>query len=151
MKETIEDKKAVGSGAWVGQFLTLAITALKLFCPHTFFLEAGEEVTLTLLNAFDIRLVPWIFVLNIMGYWLKKLDMPKWVPPMPILVLVASFSVCSLFGWAHTDATGAKAMVISIMEYGLGNGAIVALIATYGYDTVHSFTKRLGMNKEEQV
>lgn len=101
------------------------------------------------LNAFDYRLIPWIFVLNISGHFLKKLNLPKFVPPVPVLLIFASFLVCCGFGWAHTEVEGAKQMFVAIVEYGLGNGLCVAGMAIMGYDSFKGLAKKLV--KEEEV
>lgn len=134
---------------FASQGIVFVMSLLKLFLPQTFRLT-GEELLMDVLNAFDYRLIPWVFVLNIVGYWLKKLPLPKWVPPTPLLLMLASFLVCTSFGWAHTDVEGAKAVYVSIFEYGLGNGAIVAMLAIFGYDSVHAFTKRRGFTPKEE-
>ena len=135
--------------SFASQGLVFVISLLKLFLPSSI-RDTGEELFMDVINAFDYRLIPWVFVLNIIGYWVKKLDLPKWVPPTPLLLMLASFLVCTGFGWAHTDVTGAKAVFISIVEYGLGNGAIVAMLAIFGYDSIHAFTKRRGFSKTEE-
>lgn len=133
--------------SFASQGLVFILSLLKLFLPQSVRVT-GEELFMDVINAFDYRLIPWVFVLNIIGYWAKKLTLPKWLPPMPLLLMLASFLVCTGFGWAHTDTVGAKALFISIVEYGLGNGAIVAMLAIFGYDSVHAFTKRRGFSKQ---
>lgn len=132
------------------QTLPLILFMLKLLLPYTTLSSSGEEEIMDILNAFDVRLIPWVFVLNIIGYWMKKMKTPKWLPPIPVVLMLFSFLICSAFGWAYTDATGAKAMFIALVEYGLGNGVIVALLSTYGYDTVHAITKRVGGKSKKE-
>ena len=140
MRETM-DRKTVAR-KMVCQGLTLGITVLKLFFPHEL-LYLGEEVTVDLLaNLMDPKLIPWIFVLNIYGYWMKKLRLPKWMPPLPVQIFALSFIVCSLFGWAHTGAEGVKAVIIATMDYGIVNGILVAFSATFGYDVYKGFVSR---------
>lgn len=128
------------------QCVILITALLKLFLPSSI-RATGEEIFMDVLNAFDYRLIPWVFVLNIIGYWAKKVTLPKWLPPIPLLLFVASFFVCAGFGWAHTDVVGSKMVFVSIVEYGLGNGAIVAMLAIFGYDSVHAFTKRKNLKQ----
>lgn len=134
---------------FASQSVVFAISLLKLFFPNVF-RDTGEELIMDVINAFDFRLIPWVFILNIIGYWVKKLNPPKWVPPTPLLLMLASFLICAGFGWAHTDAVGSKAIFVSIVEYGLGNGAIVAMLAIFGYDSVHAFTKKRGFSAKEK-
>lgn len=151
--EDIEQKnrrKSKWNYVEIPSYIFVVITSLfKIFLPQSFAI-ANEEVIMDILNAFDLRLIPWVFVLNIFGYWLKKITLPKWVPPTPLLLMLLSFIICTSFGWAHTDVEGAKAVYVSIIEYGIGNGAIVAMIAIFGYDSVHAFTKRRGFTPKEE-
>ena len=150
-KNSTEQKKQK-TGAWwryveLPSHVVVFVTALiKLFLPETF-KAATEGLAMDIINAFDYRLIPWVFVLNIIGYWGKRMNLPKWVPPMPLLIMLSSFLICCGFGWAHTDVTGAKAVFVAVVEYGLGNGAIVAMLAIFGYDSVHAFTKKRGLAK----
>lgn len=90
----------------------------------------------------DPKLLPWVLFLNVAGIWLKRGKLPSWMPPIPILLFLISFIICCVFGWIHTEATGAKAMLQIILEYGLANGLVMTLIATWGYDIVHAYTKK---------
>ena len=143
MKETMEDKEmGIITMGTVCQCLPMVFTILKLFVPEAVLLT-GKEVIVDLLSSFmDPKLIPWIVVLNIYGHWVKKLKSPKWAPPLPVQILALSFVICSLFGWAHTDAEGAKAMIIAIMDYGIVNGILIAFFATFGYDVWKGFSSR---------
>ena len=121
---------------------------LKLFLPKAVRLT-GEEMIMDVLNAFDYRLIPWIFVLNISGHFLKKMSLPKFVPPVPVLLIFASFLVCSGFGWAHCEVDGAKQMFVTIVEYGIGNGLCVAGMAIMGYDSFKGLAKKILKDGEE--
>ena len=134
---------------FASQSVVFVISLLKLFIP-SYVRDTGEELFMDVINAFDYRLIPWVFVLNIIGYWTKKLNLPKWVPPTPLLLMLASFLICSGFGWAHADVEGSKAIFVSIVEYGLGNGAIIAMLAIFGYDSVHAFTKMRGFSSKQK-
>lgn len=100
-----------------------------------------EEEVMGFLNVFDLDLVPWIVFIVILGRTLKKVDMPAWVPPIPVILLLVSFCICALFGWWHTDLQGSEKMVATVLTYGLGNGCFVGLLAMGGYDIAHSFVK----------
>ena len=146
--ENRESKKGMALN-FASQSVVFVISLLKLFIP-SFVRDTGEELFMDVINAFDYRLIPWVFVLNIIGYWTKKLNLPKWVPPTPLLLMLASFLICSGFGWAHADVEGSKAIFVSIVEYGLGNGAIIAMLAIFGYDSVHAFTKMRGFSSKQK-
>ena len=91
---------------------------------------------------FDTDLLPWVFVLNIAGLWLKRAKLPSWLPPLPILLFALSFIICCVFGWIHTEGEGVKAVAQVVLEYGLGNGLLMTLVATWGYDIVHAYKKK---------
>ena len=146
--EKRESKKGMALN-FASQSVVFVISLLKLFIP-SYVRDTGEELFMDVINAFDYRLIPWVFVLNIIGYWTKKLNLPKWVPPTPLLLMLASFLICSGFGWAHADVEGSKAIFVSIVEYGLGNGAIIAMLAIFGYDSVHAFTKMRGFSSKQK-
>lgn len=94
-----------------------------------------------ILSLLDVDLLPWILVLNVAGYWLKQLRLPKWFPPIPLVLFALSFCLCSLFGWANTVADGAKGFVVAVLEYGLGNSFVMTFAATYAYDVTHGLSK----------
>lgn len=119
--------------------ILLLYSIIKFLCPQINFYM--QEDIMEMLQAINPALVPFAFGLNVVGYWLKKCGLPKWCPPLPITLFLISFMICALFGWAHTAVEGWKGVLIVVGEYGLGNGAIVTLMSTYGYDVVHGFTK----------
>lgn len=106
-----------------------------------------EEEVMGFLNVFDLDLIPWIVFIVILGRTLKKVDMPTWVPPLPVVLLLVSFVICAGFGWCHTELQGSEKMVATVLTYGLGNGCFIALLAMGGYDIAHSFMKE----KWEQI
>ncbi len=95
-----------------------------------------------LLSFFDVNLIPWVLILNLLGAELKKHKRPAWLPPIPVLLFVVSFIICSLFGWARSSGEGGKAMVQAILQYGLGNGLIITLVSTFGYDVFKGYKKK---------
>lgn len=100
-----------------------------------------------ILSFVDPNLVSWVLVANVAGYWMKQRQWSKWFPPIPLMLFLMNFIICSLTGWALTDAEGWKAIVIAILEYGVGNGLAITLISTFGYDVVHSIRKRIASEK----
>ena len=105
---------------------------------------------MNILSLIDPNLAPWILVANVAGYWLKQKELPKWFPPIPLVLFLMDFFVCVAVGWALTDAEGWKAITIAILEYGIGNGLAITLLSTFSYDVVHSFTKRMAARKNEK-
>lgn len=103
---------------------------------------------MNILSFVDADLLPWILVLNVAGYWLKQLRLPKWFPPIPLILFAVSFCLCSFFGWANTTAVGVKGFVIAVLEYGIGNSILMTFAATFLYDVTHGFTKAYKKRKE---
>lgn len=103
---------------------------------------------MSILSLIDPNLVPWVLVANVAGYWMKQRELPKWIPPIPLMIFLGNFAFCTLVGWALTDAEGWKAIIIAILEYGIGNGIAITLVSTFGYDVVHSIAKRRKASKE---
>lgn len=90
----------------------------------------------------DPALLPWVLVLNVAGVWMKRAKLPSWMPAIPILLFALSFVICCIFGFIHMEATSAKTAAQLVLEYGLRNGICMTLIATWGYDIVHSYKKK---------
>lgn len=105
---------------------------------------------MNILSFVDPNLVSWVLVANVAGYWLKQRTWPRWFPPIPLMLFLLNFVICSLIGWALTDAEGWKAITIAILEYGIGNGVAITLMATFGYDVVHSIHKRVVANRQKE-
>lgn len=117
----------------------------------TLILYGGKEMYQALsfiFSFFDPRLVPFVFVLNALVFWIKKVGLPKWSPPLPLILMLLSFTICAVFGWVVTEATGTKAIIMSIVYYGLGNGLLIGFLSIFGYDIAHAFVKKAKEKKE---
>lgn len=99
------------------------------------------EILSLIVGVFDKAVLPWVFVLNILGFWLKKIKTPKWLPPLPVLLFCIAFLIMTLFGWIFSDTNGVKAFAYCLL-YGLGNAILTTLLATFFYDVVHQINKR---------
>ena len=121
------------------------ISIIRLVIPYMNLFY--EEEIMDYLSVFDLDLIPWIFFICILGKQLKKMTLPSWLPSTPVLLLLASFTVCALFGFAHTQIRTAGDTLKVVLGYGVGNGAFVGLLAMGGYDICHAWVK----NKSEKV
>lgn len=119
-------------------FMT-TISILRFIVPHLDFFY--EEEIMGFLSVFDLDLLPWIVFIVILGRTLKKVNIPAWLPPLPVILLFTSFVVCALFGWFHSTVEGSERMVRTVLVYGLGNGCFVGLLSMGGYDIAHAFMK----------
>ncbi len=103
------------------------------------------------INFIDASLLPWVLVMILAGQCLKRFSLPKWLPPMPVIIFILSFFVCSLFGCAECSYEGWRGFVLGILKYGIGNGLAITMISCYGYDLVHSVTKKVVSVKEKKI
>ena len=92
-----------------------------------------------LFELLDPALLFWALVLNVLGYHLKKVGLPKYCPPIPLLLYLVALVPCLALGWATVNAEGGKAAYLAIF-YGLSNAGLITLPAIFGYDVVHAFT-----------
>lgn len=119
-------------------FMT-TVSVLRFIIPHLNLFY--EEEIMGFLSVFDLDLLPWIVFIVLLGRTLKKIKIPVWLPPLPVILLLVSFVVCALFGWYHSSVEGSERMVQTVLVYGLGNGCFVGLLSMGGYDIAHSFMK----------
>lgn len=135
-----EDTILLGHRAYrsLKTFMTI-VSALRFIVPYLKLIH--EEEIMRFLSAFDLNLLPWIFFIVLLGRQLKKVKIPAWLPPLPVILLFVSFVVCALFGWFHAGVEGSERMVQTVLVYGLGNGCFVGLLAMGGYDIAHAFMK----------
>lgn len=103
----------------------------------------------------DPKLYPVVVNLIIFGYWIKKRDkykpLPKWMPKVPMMLILISFAMCTLFGWVFSTGEGVKSILESVLVYGVSNGIMCAAFAMMAYDNVHVYTKKLGINLSAEL
>lgn len=121
------------------RLLMTIVSILRFIIPYLNFFY--EEEIMGFLSAFDLTMLPWTVFIVILGRQLKKVKIPTWAPPLPVILLLVSFIVCALFGWFHSSVDGAERMIRTVLVYGVGNGCLVGLLAMGGYDIVHAFIK----------
>ncbi len=97
----------------------------------------------------DPIMATWIAVVMIAGYWLKRMNLPKWFPPLPVLLLIMYLAVSLFFGWLQYDVTGWKG-VERVLLYGIGNGIVYTGFSFIVYDIGHGAIKRHKEKKAEK-
>lgn len=107
-----------------------------------------------LLQLVDPIMAVWMVAIWILGYWLKKLKLPRWCPPLPILLLLAYLVLGFIFGAIQSELVGWRG-VAYVLLYGTGNGLLFTGLSFIVYDIVHGGLKkrkaRKAMEAAEEV
>lgn len=108
------------------------------------------ELFNVIIEHIDPKLYPVVANLIIFGYWIKQRSkykpLPKWMPKVPMMLILISFAMCTLFGWVFSTGDGVKSILESVLVYGVSNGIMCAAFAMMAYDNVHVYTKKLGID-----
>lgn len=96
-----------------------------------------------LLRVLDPAIFAWSVVIIALFNELKKLELPDWFPPIPLVVWLASFVVCFALGFLKSQLMGAVD-VLYLELYALGNSLIVAGMAIGLFDTGRGFKQMYG-------
>ena len=97
----------------------------------------------------DPIMATWIAVVMIAGYWLKRSNLPKWMPPLPVILLIMYLAVGFIFGWLQYEVTSWKG-VERVLLYGIGNGLVYTGFSFVIYDIGHGAIKRHKAKKAEK-
>ena len=97
----------------------------------------------------DPIMATWIAVVMIAGYWLKRSKLPKWMPPLPVILLIMYLAVGLIFGWLQYEVTSWKG-VERVLLYGIGNGLVYTGFSFVIYDIGHGAIKRHKAKKAEK-
>ena len=95
----------------------------------------------------DPIMAVWIAVIMVAGYWLKRSRLPKWLPPLPVILLALYLAVSLFFGWLQYEVTGWKG-VAKVLLYGIGNGLVYTGFSFIIYDIAHGAIKKAKAKKE---
>ena len=95
----------------------------------------------------DPIMAVWIAVVMIAGYWLKRASLPRWLPPLPVILLAIYLIICIFFGWLQYEATSWRG-VAKVLLYGIGNGIVYTGMSFVIYDIAHGTIKRAKARKE---
>lgn len=97
----------------------------------------------------DPVMATWIAVVMIAGYWLKRSNLPKWMPPLPVVLLIMYLVVGFVFGWLQYEVTSWKGLE-RVLLYGIGNGIVYTGFSFIVYDIGHGLIKKHKAKKAEK-
>ena len=97
----------------------------------------------------DPIMATWIAVVMIAGYWLKRSKLPKWMPPLPVILLILYLAVGFIFGWLQYEVTSWKG-VERVLLYGIGNALVYTGFSFIIYDIGHGAIKKAKARKAEK-
>lgn len=101
------------------------------------------ELFSALLRVLDPAIFGWSFVIIALFHELKKLELPDWFPPIPLVVWLASFIVCFVLGLLKTQLLDfGDALYLEL--YALGNSLIVSGMAIGLFDTGKGLKEMIG-------
>lgn len=88
----------------------------------------------------DAKLLPFVGVFFILGYWLKRVKLPNWCPKVPMLLFITGFVVFTVYSAIiHKPQSGLD--MIGVIAYGFGNAAFFVSVTVLMYDMKHQHTK----------
>ena len=99
-----------------------------------------------LITRIDVRLLPFVGVFFILGYWLKRMKLPTWCPKVPMLMFIIGFAVFTVYS-VIIDNPENSLDILGAIAYGFGNSAFFVAITVLMYDMKHQHTK----SKKERV
>lgn len=97
----------------------------------------------------DPIMATWIAVVMIAGFWLKRSKLPKWMPPLPVILLIMYLAVGFIFGWLQYEVESWKG-VERVLLYGIGNGLVYTGFSFIIYDIGHGAIKKHKTRKAEK-
>ena len=97
----------------------------------------------------DPVLISWIGVVFVYGYWIKKLDLPAWVPKIPTQIIILLFVAFSVFGYMTYRPDSIAEVMLNVVGYGAINAFWVAGMAIMMYDIRHQRKKAKAAAKAE--
>lgn len=122
-----------------------------LSCLSIFFsfirilIEEGIMAPISLLkllaSSVDPNMAIWIFVVMIAGYWLKRTELPQWIPPLPVLLLAMYLVIGFAFGWMQYGVESWGGL-LWVLLYGAGNGIVYTGFSFIIYDIGHNSLKK---------
>ena len=93
-----------------------------------------------LIMRIDVRLLPFVGVFFILGYWLKRMKLPTWCPKVPMLMFIIGFATFAVYAAIVDDpADGLDAF--GCIAYGLANAAFFVSVTVLMYDMKHQHSK----------
>ena len=136
------DTAQKGHLAPVVSCLSAAVGFVRIVIEEGFNMGAPVFSIIKLFASYlDPIMAVWIAVVMIAGYWLKRSKLPKWMPPLPVILLIMYLAVGFIFGWLQYEVTSWKG-VERVLLYGIGNGLVYTGFSFIAYDIGHGAIKR---------
>ena len=144
------DSAQKGHLAPVVSCLSAAVGFVRIVIEEGFNMGAPVFSIIKLFASYlDPIMATWIAVVMIAGYWLKRSRLPKWMPPLPVILLIMYLVVGLVFGWLQYEVTSWKG-VERVLLYGIGNGLVYTGFSFIIYDIGHGAVKRHKAKKTEK-
>ena len=135
------DHMSNGVFAPVLSFLSAVLTFIKILIEEGFMGAPIFSILKLLVSYVDPAMAIWIVVIMTAGYWLKRMSLPEWVPPLPVLLLAMYLAVGFVFGWLQYEVESWSGLV-RVLLYGIGNGIIYTGFSFIIYDIAHGAFKK---------
>lgn len=135
------DHMSNGVFAPVLSFLSAVLTFIKILIEEGFMGAPIFSILKLLVSYVDPAMAIWIVVIMTAGYWLKRMSLPEWFPPLPVLLLAMYLAVGFVFGWLQYEVESWSGLV-RVLLYGIGNGIIYTGFSFIIYDIAHGAFKK---------
>lgn len=100
-----------------------------------------------LIGRIDAKLLPFVGMFFVLGYWLKRTKLPKWCPKIPTLLFIAGFAAFTILSAVMEQPQNAMD-AISVILYGLANACFFVSVSVWAYDIKHARTKAKAKQQE---
>ena len=100
-----------------------------------------------LIGRIDVKLLPFVGMFFVLGYWLKRTRLPAWCPKIPTLLFIAGFATFTILSAVMEQPQNAMDAV-SVLLYGLANACFFVSVSVWAYDAKHERTKAKKKQKE---
>ena len=142
------DNRDKGVFAPILSFISAVLTFIKILLEEGFMGAPIFSILKLLASYLDPAMAIWIIVVMIAGYWLKRIKLPGWLPPLPVLLLAMYLVVGFIFGWLQYEVESWRGL-LRVLLYGIGNGIIYTGFSFIIYDIAHGAFKRAKAKKKE--
>lgn len=140
------DNRDKGVFAPILSFISAVLTFIKILLEEGFMGAPIFSILKLLVSYVDPAMAIWIVVVMIAGYWLKRMKLPEWFPPLPVLLLAMYLAVGFIFGWLQYEVESWRGL-IRVLLYGIGNGIIYTGFSFIIYDIAHGAFKKAKAKK----
>lgn len=105
-------------------------------------IEFGLSIFSGIMRLIDPVMAIWVAVIMVLGFWLKRTDnLPRWIPPLPVVLFASFLMVALLFGWLTNTHDGWSG-VLYVIAYALGNAIFFTGLSFFIYDNAHNIIKQ---------